>query len=95
MLAKPGNGASIQLFYTTEAQSARMEDFMARANALGKLSEIYVLPVKIRGKEGFRVLYGAYSEHHGGTRRYEAVTSALQGCIRANAIYAGRRSNRA
>ncbi len=61
MLAKPENGASIQLFYTTEAQSARMEDFLARANALGKLSEIYVLPVKIRGKEGFRVLYGAYS----------------------------------
>ena len=62
LLAKQSeNGTSIQLFYTTEAQSARIEGFLARANALGKLSDIYVLPVKINGKDGFRVLYGAYS----------------------------------
>ena len=73
LLAKHGqNSVSIQLFYTTEMQLARMEDFLSRADALGKLSEIYVLPIKINGKDGFRVLYGAYSnatEAHAGMQQ--------------------------
>ncbi|MBI5658953.1 MAG: AAA family ATPase [Nitrosomonadales bacterium] len=63
MLAKGGrNSASIQLFYTEDAQPARMERFLIRAGGIGKLSEIYVLPIKLNGKEGFRVLYGYFPD---------------------------------
>jgi type II secretory pathway predicted ATPase ExeA len=63
MFAKAGkNSASIQLFYTEDAQPARMEGFLTRAKGLGKLSEIYVLPITLNGKAGFRVLYGYYPD---------------------------------
>ena len=52
--------ASIQLFYNEEIQTARIEGFLQRANKLGKLSEIYLLPAKFGSKKGLRVLYGAY-----------------------------------
>jgi MSHA biogenesis protein MshM len=52
--------ASIQLFYNEEVKQERIEGFLKRANALGKLSEIYLLPARFGGKEGLRVLYGAY-----------------------------------
>ncbi len=53
---------SIQLFYTEVVRPARMERFLQRAKNLGVLNEIYVLPIKIKGKEGFRVLYGNYPD---------------------------------
>ncbi len=53
--------ASIQLFYTESGQPERMEGFLMRAKKLGKLDEIYVLPIKLRGHEAFRVLYGVYA----------------------------------
>ena len=59
---REGNNASIQLFFTDDTQPARMERFLIRANGLGKLSEIYVLPIKVNGKQGFRVLYGTYPD---------------------------------
>ncbi len=52
--------ASIQLFYNEEVQNARIEGFLRRADKLGKLSEIYLLPAKFGGKKGLRVLYGTY-----------------------------------
>ncbi|MDO8465675.1 MAG: AAA family ATPase, partial [Gallionella sp.] len=52
--------ASIQLFYNNEIQKGRIEGFLKRADGLGKLSEIYLLPAKFDGKDGMRVLYGAY-----------------------------------
>lgn len=52
--------ASIQLFYNEDIQPARLEGFLKRANNLGKLSEIYLIPAKSGQKEGVRVLYGAY-----------------------------------
>jgi hypothetical protein len=52
--------ASIQLFYNDEIQKGRIENFLKRANGLGKLSEIYLLPAKFGSKDGLRVLYGAY-----------------------------------
>ncbi|TAN50164.1 MAG: AAA family ATPase [Methylococcaceae bacterium] len=52
--------ASIQLFYNEELQPARIEGFLKRANGLGKLHEIYLLPARFAGKDGLRVLYGAY-----------------------------------
>ncbi len=52
--------ASIQLFYKEDVNPERIEGFLKRANALGKLSEIYLLPAKFGGKNGLRVLYGAY-----------------------------------
>ena len=58
------DSASIQLFYTTEVQSARLEAFLTRAGSLGKLADIYILPTRVNGKEGLRVLYGDYPNIH-------------------------------
>ncbi|MBI5437803.1 MAG: AAA family ATPase [Nitrosomonadales bacterium] len=52
--------ASIQLFYNNEIQKGRIEGFLRRAEGLGKLSEIYLLPAKFDGKDGLRIVYGAY-----------------------------------
>jgi len=52
--------ASIQLFYNVEIKQERIEGFLRRANTLGKLQEIYLLPAKFGNKDGLRVLYGAY-----------------------------------
>ncbi len=54
------NSANIQLFYTPDANPGRVEPFLRRAQRLGQLEDIYVLPVKIKGEKAFRVLYGAY-----------------------------------
>jgi len=54
------SGISIQLYYTEDAKPLRIERFLSRAKSLGKLSEIYIIPIKIKGKDGFRVLYGIY-----------------------------------
>jgi MSHA biogenesis protein MshM len=52
--------ASIQLFYNEEINPQRIEAFLRRADKLGKLHEIYLLPTKFGSKDGIRVLYGAY-----------------------------------
>ncbi len=52
--------ASIQLFYNEDINTTKMEGFLQRADALGKLSEIYILPAKFGKKDGLRALYGAY-----------------------------------
>lgn len=57
------SGVSIQLFYTEDKRTPRLERFLIRAKAIDKLAEIYIEPVKTNGKEGFRVLYGAYSNN--------------------------------
>jgi septal ring-binding cell division protein DamX len=56
------SSASIQLYYTSNPQPSRVEGFLARAKGLGKLSEIYVLPARINGSNGYRVLYGFYAD---------------------------------
>ncbi len=56
----PRTIASIQLFYNEQVSATRLEGFLKRAEALGKLSEIYLLPTKLNGKQGMRVVYGAY-----------------------------------
>ncbi|KAF0206482.1 MAG: sporulation domain [Gallionellaceae bacterium] len=62
MLAKIGKGSfSIQLFYTEDTRPARLERFLIRAQSIGKLSEIYIVPITINGKDRYRVLYGAYA----------------------------------
>lgn len=53
--------ASIQLYYTDNVTPARIEGFLKRADKLGALQEIYVLPININERKGFRVLYGIYS----------------------------------
>ena len=58
--AAPGN-ASIQLFYTENTQLERMEGFLRRAEKLGKLQEIYIVPITLNGKDAYRVLYGIYA----------------------------------
>ena len=59
----PKNSVSIQLYYTEDAKPLRIEHFLVRAKNLGKLSEIYIIPIKIKGKDGFRVLYGIYANN--------------------------------
>ncbi len=52
--------ASIQLYYNETINPERIEGFLERADKLGVLPEIYLLPAKLGGKNGIRVLYGAY-----------------------------------
>lgn len=62
-LSAPKHGdVSIQLFYTDD-NSERMERFLGRAKKLGKLAEIYIVPIKLSGKDGYRVLYGLYASN--------------------------------
>ncbi|MBI5007496.1 MAG: AAA family ATPase [Nitrosomonadales bacterium] len=61
MISMPGRGnVSIQLFYTDDIRPERMERFLGRAQRLGKLAEIYIVPIKLNGKDGYRVLFGVY-----------------------------------
>ncbi|MDZ4201894.1 MAG: AAA family ATPase [Gallionella sp.] len=60
MRAGGGAVASIQLFYNEKNQPERIESFLRRAAELGKLSDIYLLPIRTAGQDGMRVLYGAY-----------------------------------
>jgi MSHA biogenesis protein MshM len=63
MLARAHKGSfSIQLFFTQDIKPMRMEGFLSRAKSLGKLSDIYVVQIKINGKDGFRALYGVYPD---------------------------------
>lgn len=57
--APPGS-VGIQLFYTEKVQPARMEGFLRRARKLGKLDEIFILPIELKGQDAFRVLYGSF-----------------------------------
>ncbi len=52
--------ASIQLYYNETVDPERIEGFLRRADKLGVLAEIYLIPAKFGGKNGMRVLYGAY-----------------------------------
>ena len=62
MLTSASKGsAGIQLFYTESAQPERMEGFLMRAKKLGVLDKIYILPIKLNGRDAFRVLYGIYA----------------------------------
>lgn len=61
MLSSTSKGsASIQLFYTENAQPERMEGFLKRAEKLGVLNEIYVLPIRLNGRNAYRAIYGVY-----------------------------------
>jgi type II secretory pathway predicted ATPase ExeA/septal ring-binding cell division protein DamX len=61
LLAPNRGNVSIQLFYTDDIRPERMERFLARAQRLGRLAEIYIVPIKLSGKDGYRVLYGLYA----------------------------------
>ncbi len=56
----PSGTVSIQLFYTENVQPDRMEGFLRRARKLGKLDEIFILPIELKGQDAFRVLYGNF-----------------------------------
>jgi hypothetical protein len=72
LLADKKNVASIQLFYNEEINPTKMEGFLQRADKLGKLEEIYILPAKFGKKNGLRALYGAYPT-------IDAARTALKG----------------
>lgn len=52
---------SLQLFYNDSVIEARLEGFLQRAQQLGCLEKIYLLPTTLNHKQGMRVLYGNYS----------------------------------
>ncbi len=52
---------SLQLFYNDSVVEARLEGFLQRAQQLGCLEQIYLLPTTLNHKQGMRVLYGNYS----------------------------------
>jgi len=54
------NEVSIQLFYTDDSHPEHIERFLARSQRLGKFTEIYIVPVRVNGRDGYRVLYGLY-----------------------------------
>ena len=61
MLAQSAPGsASIQLYYTNDVRPARIERFLKQAEEAGNLQSIFVLPIKINGKQGLRVIFGSY-----------------------------------
>ncbi|MCR4297975.1 MAG: AAA family ATPase [Gallionella sp.] len=60
LLEQKNTVASIQLFYNETINQKRTEGFLIRADKLGTLSEIYLLPARFGGKAGLRVLYGTY-----------------------------------
>ena len=60
--AAPPGSASIQLFYTERLQPDRMEGFLRRAKNLGKLEDIYILPIELKGQDALRVLYGTFPD---------------------------------
>ena len=70
--------ASIQLFYNEEVNPTRIEGFLKRANALGKLPEIYLLPAKFGGKNGLRILYGAYPSIEAAHRAVKELPARYQ-----------------
>ncbi len=61
LLAQKSAVASIQLFFNEKINRERIEGFLGRADKLGVLNEIYLLPTKFGRNDGLRVLYGAYS----------------------------------
>ncbi len=63
LTAPKHNAVSIQLFYTDDIRPERMERFLVRAQRLGKFAEIYIVPIKLNGKDGYRVLYGLYANN--------------------------------
>ncbi len=56
----PAGSVSIQLYYTGHVKPTRVEAFLKRAKDQGSLNKIYVVPIKISGRQGYRVLYGLY-----------------------------------
>ena len=60
LLKQKNTVASIQLFYNETINQKRIEGFLMRADELGVLSEIYLLPARFGSKAGLRALYGTY-----------------------------------
>ena len=63
LTAHKQGAVSIQLFYTDDIRPERMERFLIRAQKLGKFAEIYIVPIKLNGRNGYRVLYGLYANN--------------------------------
>ncbi|MDD2686120.1 MAG: AAA family ATPase [Gallionella sp.] len=60
LLAQKKIISSIQLFSSEETRAEKIEGFLKRAEKLGKLSEIYLIPSEADKRHSLRVAYGAY-----------------------------------
>ncbi|NOT20637.1 MAG: AAA family ATPase [Sideroxydans sp.] len=74
----PTGSASIQLYYTENVTAARMEGFLGRAQQLGVLDQIYVLPIKLHERDAFRVLYGIYANSEAARLGISALPARYQ-----------------
>ncbi len=57
---RPRTAYSVLLFYTNDAQPARMERFLKDAQSAVGLSELYVYPSRLGDQPNFAVLLGSY-----------------------------------
>ncbi|HZW87370.1 MAG TPA: AAA family ATPase [Gallionella sp.] len=87
LLAQHHTVASIQLFYSKEFQSERMEGFLNRADGLGKLADIYLLPARFGQKQGLRVLYGAYPSVDAARNAIKGLPQRYQKAFATTTIY--------
>ncbi len=78
--------ASLQLFYNEVINPERIERFLKRADGLGVLSEIYLLPAKFGNRDGIRVLYGAYPSIEAAREATESLPERYKNAF-ATSIY--------
>ena len=57
----PGSSYSLQLAIFSDAEGARMENFLRQAAESLNPSELYVYSVKVNGQQHYRVAYGVYA----------------------------------
>ncbi|MFZ5503348.1 MAG: ExeA family protein [Pseudomonadota bacterium] len=78
LLAQNHTGASLQLFYSTDIQANRMEGFLRRAQQLGVLADVYLVPEKFGNKDGLRALYGIYPSAEAARRAVKNLPKRYQ-----------------
>jgi septal ring-binding cell division protein DamX len=74
----PGGRQSIQLAIFTDAEAARMENFLRQAVGVLNPSELYVYSVKVDGRQHYRVAYGAFASASDIQAALEALPPTLK-----------------
>lgn len=78
LLAQNQASASIQLFYSEGKASKKLNEFLQSAEKSGTLGQIYLLPLKLNGKEGMRVMYGNYASVDAARNAVKSLPASYQ-----------------
>lgn len=78
LLAQNQASASIQLFYSEGKASKKLNEFLHSAEKSGTLGQIYLLPLKLNGKEGTRVMYGNYASVDAARNAVKSLPASYQ-----------------